>query len=171
MDTVFLRWAEVSARHATPVVLAFLIVLFGTLPWPLPAAVPKPAILILAAVYYWVLHRPELFRPLAVFFLGLVQDLLSGGALGLNAFVLLLVHEAVRTQRKTLANKPFFVLWGAFAVIAAGAAIVTWICGSLYYVQLLWPETVIVQYLFSVALYPAVAWCMMRVNLAILRPA
>ena len=171
MDGVFVRRVELWARQATPVTLAFLIVVFGTLPWPLPAIVPKPAILVLAAVYYWVLHRPELFRPLAAFALGLVQDLLSGGALGLNAFVLLLVREAVRSQRKTLANKPFFVLWGAFAVIAAGAALVTWLCGSLYYVQLLWPETVIVQYLFGVALYPAVAWCLMRVHLAILQPA
>jgi rod shape-determining protein MreD len=168
MDGVFLRRLDVWSRNATPATVAFLVVVLGTLPWPLPAVVPKPSILIMVVVFYWALHRPDLLRASLVFLLGLIQDVLSGGALGLNAFVLLAVYGVVQAQCRSLYGKSFIALWGAFAVIAGGAALVTWLCGSIYYVRLLWPETVIVQYLFNLALYPVMAWCMMRIDMAVL---
>ena len=43
----------------------------------------------LMAVYYWAAHQPETFPPYAVFAVGLLQDLLSAGPIGLWAAFML----------------------------------------------------------------------------------
>ena len=43
----------------------------------------------LVCVYYWIIHRPDIFNLFSVFILGLVEDILSSVPMGTNIFSLL----------------------------------------------------------------------------------
>ncbi|ABS64090.1 rod shape-determining protein MreD [Parvibaculum lavamentivorans DS-1] len=80
----------------------------------------------LMAIYYWAIVRPEMFPPLAVFTVGLIFDLLSGGAIGLWAFVYVVTYAVVISQRMLVMNAPFSVFWIGFLVAAAFAGALAW---------------------------------------------
>src|SRR6185312_3601712 len=68
-----------------PLLLAIGLVLLVNLPVSLTGRLLPAPVLALAAVYYWVLVRPDLMPPPAVFIVGLLEDVLSGGPPGLWA--------------------------------------------------------------------------------------
>lgn len=125
----------------------------------------------LMAIYYWGIVRPEMFPVYAVFLVGLVFDLLSGGPIGLWAFVYVLTYIIVLTQRFLIVNAPFSVFWLGFLVAAAFAGVVGWAAASLFYGTLL-PARPIVWHLFvTVALYPLFSTIFGRIERRILPSA
>ena len=149
-----------------------LILLFLTL---IPLHIPAYAVIVpmlpLTAVYYWGLYRSDLLPTIAVFFVGLLQDFLSGAPIGLNAAILLLVYETVVSQRRYLLHESFSIAWASFMVVAAGASALQWAGLSL----LAWtprdPGPGIFQYFLTVALYPCLAWFYAQTQKIILRQA
>ena len=55
-------------------------------------------------VYFWSLVRPDLMPPGAVFFLGLAEDLLSGGPPGVWAASFLICYAFLDRQRDAFAG-------------------------------------------------------------------
>ena len=49
----------------------------------------------LMATYHWTIYRPDLLPALSLFVIGPIQDLLSGGLLGMTAVMLLLARAIV----------------------------------------------------------------------------
>jgi rod shape-determining protein MreD len=86
----------------------------------LGAAVLSPA-LVLMASYYWTIHYPSLLPAAALFAIGMTQDLVSGGPLGVSALVLLLSRAILLKYRRHLLNRPFPILWASFALLTAAA--------------------------------------------------
>ena len=66
-------------------------------PLRLPDVSPVVPALALVAVYYWAVHRPSLMPAWVVFLIGLFQDLLSGGPVGVGILSLLLVFALVES--------------------------------------------------------------------------
>ena len=66
----------------------------------LPAASTLAPDIVLIAVFYWTVHRPDLMRLWTVFVIGLLSDVLSGTPLGVHPLVLVLVHAAIISQHK-----------------------------------------------------------------------
>ena len=148
------------ARASTPTVSLLLLALFGVVPIPLADYGSVAPLLPLIGVYYWAIHRPDLLPFPAVFLVGLVQDLLTGGVLGVNAFVFLLVTWVVLTQRRTLVSMPVMIIWWAFAVIAALAAGVEWAAVSALNGEIMAARSAIYRALITGACYPIVALCL-----------
>src|ERR1700679_278021 len=98
---------DTGARLALPFVTAFLCVLFGVIVWPLPWLGPVVPPLALMAVYYWAIHRPDLFCPSLAFIIGLLNDILSGLPPGLSAFLFVAAHQVVFRQRRFFAGHSF----------------------------------------------------------------
>ena len=59
----------------------------------------------LMAVYYWAAHQPETFPPYAVFAVGLLQDLLSAGPIGLWAFTYVVIYGEGEEGRPSAAGQ------------------------------------------------------------------
>ncbi len=154
----FWQRLDLLGRRAVPFAATLALLVLSMLPWPVPGAAPVSPLPALAAVYYWSVHRPELMPPLAVFGLGLAQDLIGGGPVGLNALVLLLVRGMIVGQaRRHFARGPFVVDWWGFAVAAGASGALSWVLASLYHGTLVWPKPLLVQYLLNICLYPAIS--------------
>jgi len=160
---------DAIAREATPTLLTLLLIILDAIPLRVPQlAVIMPAFALMA-VYYWTLYRPDLVPAPAVFGIGLFQDILGGGPLGVDAFVLLAVHGVVLTQRRVLMRRPFAVGWAGFVAVALGAFVVNWIVMAVLSLSLFNPLAAGLQYVMTVALYPPVAWLLAAVHRAWLR--
>lgn len=160
---------DTSVRSALPTVLAIGFIFVGIVPWPLPGLSSVAPLFGLIAVHYWTVHRPLVMPAAAAFLLGLVQDLLGGGPIGLNALVLVLVHAVVMAQRPHLARRPFIVDLCGFAMVAAGAVAVTWLVACIYFMRLIGMEALMIQYFLTVCAYPAFAWLFSRLRLGLYR--
>ncbi|MBT4710871.1 MAG: rod shape-determining protein MreD, partial [Alphaproteobacteria bacterium] len=104
-------------RLLLPGLVTFVAVLLTVLPLGIPFAAVVTPFLSLMAVYYWSIYRPDLLPPAAVFVLGVLQDILTGGPVGLLALVLLLVQALAVSQRRILLGQAFSVEWAGLLLI------------------------------------------------------
>jgi rod shape-determining protein MreD len=159
------------ARRLFPFALTLMQLLASLIPLPLPGyAAVTPSFLVMA-VYFWTLHRPDLMPPFAVFALGLLQDFLTGGTLGISAIVLLVLSFATGSQRRFLGGALFVTVWAGFVVNAAGAGLLAWVLNVLAEGAMFDTRPALFQYLLTVGLYPSLGWLLVRAQRAILRPA
>ena len=158
-----------TARNLSPMAFTVLLIMIGMVPLRIPNLAPVMPALGLIAVYFWLVYRPESMPAWAVFLVGLVQDLLGGGALGVSVFVLLVVYATLAGQRRFFSRDSFFLIWLTFLPIAAGAFILTWVFNSLIADAALDPRPASFQYLTTVAFYPCVAWVFLRAQRAFLK--
>ena len=148
------------ARAAAPSLSLVVLLMVGVVPVPLPGYGAVAPLLPLIGLYYWVLHRPELIPLPVVFGLGLAQDLLTGGHLGVGAFIFLAASWVVLSQRKVLAGMPILVVWSGIAVIAAFATGLEWLILSGLYGEVLPIRPPVYRALVTAAAYPIVALCL-----------
>ena len=159
------------ARMFTPSLIAVALVIVSVLPLHIPSYSPVIPSLALMAVYYWVLHRPDLLPAIAVFLVGILHDILTGGPLGVQALILLVAYWVTGSQRRLFLEKSFLVVWWGFMMIAAGAAIMQWVLMSLMFGTLIVPQPAVFAYFLTVAIYPLFAWTFVRAQRTLLRAA
>lgn len=169
MTSGFWHRLDMLARQLTPAVLTLVLVIINVMPLHIPGFSRIAPLLPLMAVYHWAIFRPRLLPAYLVFLIGLLQDVLTGTPIGVNALVLLAVYGAVLSQKKFFIGKSFFILWLGFSVIAAGALAVNWGLISAINLTLVEPRTVIFQYLLTLGLFPAVAFVFLRWQQAFLK--
>lgn len=157
-----------TARNLVPFAVTILAMLVGMVPLPLPGYGAVSAPFTLMCLFYWVIHRPDLLRPLVVFAIGLLQDLISGVPVGLTPMVLMLAYWLLITQRRFFLGRSFLMLWIGFALVVMGAAAVQWMVFALMTANLLDARPVLVQALLGVALFPVVVWLLQRLHRAYL---
>ena len=102
MTVPFWHRLDQFARQLFPFALTLTLLLASLVPVPLPAYSSVTPSFMVMAIYFWSLHRPDLMPPSAVFAIGLLQDLLTGGILGVSSIVLLALSFATGSQRRFL---------------------------------------------------------------------
>ena len=164
-------WGKIdqTGRNIAPMAVTLTLMLVGMAPLHLPNYATIAPALPLMALYYWVIHRPDLLRPSPTFGLGLLQDLLSGTPLGMTSLIYVLVYWVVLTQRRFFLGTSFAILWFGFALIAFGVAFVGWLAYSILNLHLLSPDPALMQALMTVALFPPFGWMFMRIHRAFLQ--
>lgn len=158
-----------TGRNLAPFAVTVMLLLLGMVPLHIPSYTEVAPALTLMAVYYWGIHRPDLLRPAAVFGLGLLQDLLSGAPLGLNALTLVCVYWTVLTQRRFFLANTFALLWVGFVLIVLGAAVLQWAVVCALGATLVPFDAPFFQALLTLALFPVFAWLFIRVHRAFLQ--
>ncbi len=113
----------------------FAMGIFGVFLLALPVRlfeglVPMP-IIPLAVIFFWTIYDPQRLPSSSVFFIGLFQDAMTGGPLGLWATVYLMVQYVVLSQRSYFLGRELQVVWLGFILAAIGAATVIWLVMSL----------------------------------------
>ena len=152
-----------------PLLLSLGLVLIAVIPNDIADLAQVTPSLSIMAVYYWSIYRPDLLPAPAAFLIGLTQDVLSGGPAGMMALVLLLVHVLVVSQRRVFVGKSFLVGWWGFAIVASGAAGLSWLVASAWFGALLRPAPVAFQTLLTIALYPCFNWLFGQLHQKVLR--
>ncbi|MFV3129202.1 rod shape-determining protein MreD [Niveispirillum sp. KHB5.9] len=157
-----------TARNLVPFSVTVLAMLVGMVPLPLPGYAMVTVPLMLMCLFYWVIHRPDLLRPMVVFAIGLLQDLIGGTPIGMTSMVLVLAYWLLITQRRFFLGRSFLMLWIGFGLVAAGSGAVQWAVFALMTASLLDARPVLVQALLGVALFPLMAWLLQRLHRAYL---
>ncbi|MEN3977048.1 rod shape-determining protein MreD [Emcibacter sp. SYSU 3D8] len=131
--TATLQRAIVAIRTGVPFVLGMLLAVLSFVPYGSPEfSVIMPS-LTLPLVYYWTLYRPEAMPLAAAFAIGLWQDILVGGPLGLMALLLVVTRGVIENQRQVLLTQPFAVGWLGFALISAALTMLAWMLAGLWW--------------------------------------
>lgn len=151
-------------RRFLPAVSTVFFILLGVLAWPLPFAGSVAPSLGLAAIYYWAIYRPDLFRPLIVFILGFLNDMIHFLPPGLSAFVFTGAYQLAFSHRRFFVGQTFFMLWFGFALIALLSVIVNWGVLSLVNGAFVASFPVFMQFILSVAAFPLPVWVLIRIH-------
>lgn len=169
MDLTLWHRLDTIARRILPFALTVLLALAAAVPTHVPGLAPMVPAVALISVYYWTIFRPDLMPALAVFAIGLFQDILSGMPLGVNALVLLLVYGIVLGQRRFFLGKSFLVMWWGFLLIVAGAFTLVWLALSALGTTLFDPMPAVFQAAVTLAVFPIFTRLFIRTQQALLR--
>jgi len=168
--TVVTFWQRIdrAGRGLAPFVITVMLVLVGLIPVHIPRFAPISPALALAAVFHWSVYRPDLMRPFAVFIIGLLQDLLSGSPIGMNALTYLAVHGVVLTQRRVFLAGTFPLMWFGFAIVVFGVAVAQWFLYSLFTMTIARVDAAVAESVLTLLIYPAAAAVFMLLHRAFL---
>ena len=131
-----------------------------------PAHIPGYAALTpaftLMAVYHWTVYRPDLLPPLALFLVGMTQDLLAGVPPGATALVLLLARAVVLRQRRHFVNRPFPFVWTGFTVLTGGAMLFLWTLSCLLEGMLVDFRGTVFRAVLTISMFPIASFLLGR---------
>ena len=153
---------DVFARSIFPFLVTLGLILLTAAPVRVPEISAIMPALSLIAVYHFTVRHPRLLPYWATFILGVLQDLIAGGALGTSAVILLLLQIIIRSQYRFFATAPFALAWGLFLVLGAGAFVGDWLLNSLGMVEILDARPAIFRYLLTIALYPVLTLILIK---------
>lgn len=147
-----------------PAVTALLFVFAGAAPAAIPGYSDVTPLLSVVAIFFWVIARPNLMPPAAVFVIGIFQDVLSGGPIGLWAMTFLMVQYLSLSMRRFLYGETFLYGWAGFASIVMAAAFFAWTGACFFYGALLPPWPVFFQAMLTILIYPVAVWVLIRLS-------
>jgi rod shape-determining protein MreD len=140
-----------------PVTLSLLLVALANLPLSLTGGLLPAPILALASVYFWLIVRPDLMPPVAVLLIGFVEDLVSGGPVGLWSAGFIAAYTFTDRQRDVLEGLSslgtLIGFAGAVCIAALTAYVLAW--AVILHAPPLPP--LLLECVMTVLLYPLVA--------------
>jgi rod shape-determining protein MreD len=169
MKPLFWQKLDLWARCLAPFGLTVILLFVGIVPLHIPGLGGLVPWLPLMAIYHWAIYRPELLPAYAVFFIGVLEDSLTGRPIGTNALIFLLAYGGVLSQRRFFVGKPFYILWLGFGLVAANALATNWILISIWNAKILAPNTLFFQFFTIFGLYPVLAWMLLRWQHSVLK--
>ena len=125
-----------SLQKLLPLLTSIILVLMSYVPLNFAAANNLRPAVGLMCVFFWMLHRPDIFNLFSVYFLGLVEDIVTSAPFGANIFACLIMYLLVSNLAVYLNGKPFVV--------------------SVYYSQFLPLSMLMFNLLFTIAFYPVI---------------
>lgn len=108
----------------------------------------------LACIYFWMLHRPDLFGVTEIVFLGVINGAISSVLPGAELLAYLVMYVLVYNTQKFFNAKSFVVIWYGFMALALSTLLTKWMVVSVYYSQFLPISMLMFSYFIGVALYP-----------------
>ena len=168
---VALLWLLRRVWLSLPLILTIAFMLAMTAPMDL-LPVPAPDIALIA-VFFWALSGPNFLPPVAVLVLGLAQDFVTGTPIGFWALIYLLAYGFTLSQRVFFKGRTGLGAWIGFALVAALAAVATWVLGSIVYMRWLPPSQIYMQAIVTFVAYWPVSkvFLLMRRTLTTAREA
>ena len=146
-----------AARHGFPATLTAILLLLSAAPLGLPGQAALQMAVVLGAVFFWSLYRPDCMTPVSVFLLGVLADLLGYAPPGVGVLILLLAHGVALRWRRFLVKQGFMLVWLAYWLVACVAAALQWALTSLLMFRLLPPGAALFQAILAAGLYPVLS--------------
>lgn len=162
MTQPLLQRLDQLARTFFPFLVTVGLMFVAAAPARSPEAAAIMPFLCLIAVYHFTIRFPRLLPYWATFVIGVLQDLISGGVVGVSAILLLLVQLAVRSQYRFFASAGFALGWGLFFLFCAGVFVGDWVLTSIGRGGLLDAMPALFRYLLTAALYPLFSYLLVK---------
>jgi rod shape-determining protein MreD len=147
-----------------PFVAVLLLALLAVMPLRIPGYAAVTPIFAVMGVFHWTVYRPALLPPIALFVLGVAFDLVTGVPVGLTALLFLVTRLVVLRNRQFFVGRQFAFVWFGFTLAAAGVLALVWLVGTALNGVLLDPRGLLLQWVLTVGCYPAVSWCLVRLQ-------
>ena len=157
-----------GARAALPFVVTLLFAFLSVVALPLPYLGTVMPPLALISVYYWSLHRPDLFGPGLAFLIGLLFDIINYLPPGLSALLFVGVQQIVYRQRRFFAGHSFFMMWTGFTLTVLTVMLCEWFLLCIIRWQAMPFLPVFVQSLMVIIIFPIPCWILIRLQRAFL---
>jgi rod shape-determining protein MreD len=145
-----------------PLLSAVLGLLLDLVPVPGTAPGALGPWLLLSVCFFWIMSRPTAMPPLALFGLGIAQDLAAGAPPGVGAAVLLLARTVALPMRGWLLAQPAIVTWASFLLVVLLLTGVRWLLTALALGRAVPMTGTAAEIGLTVACYPAVAALLAR---------
>ncbi len=154
MNDDFRETLTLYMQRLLPLLSSLILLLLAYMPFFPMAFHPEVSLI---CVYYWMLHRPDVFNLFSVFVIGLAADLISSSPWGGNVFELLVLYVLVGYLLKYVNGKPFEIMWAGFVLSCLVVQLAKWFVLSFYYSQFLPLGMMIFSFLVTAAVYPLVS--------------
>jgi len=151
-----------------PVATTVLAMLLSIQAIPIPGYAPVTPAFTLMAAYHWTIYRPDLLPSFALFIIGTIQDLLSGGLTGVTALLLLLARAIVSGNRQHFVNRPFPFVWAGFTLLTGGAMLFLWTLHSLLAAELLDFRGTVFRAVLTISVFPVASFLLGRTQRALM---
>ncbi len=150
--------------NITPGILTIFLILLARVPFADSEAGMYVPLFSLTFTYFFRLHFPRSGRLWFIFALGILEDFLSGGFLGLTPLVLLLVAALFERQRRIFLQGTFPTEIVIFSFFSLGFAVFYWLIASIVEFQVLRILPFIIQALVTALVYPIYVFLVVRVS-------
>jgi rod shape-determining protein MreD len=157
-----------GAARVLPVATTLFAAVISVLPVKIPGYAALTPVFILMAAYHWTIYRPDLLPPLALFAIGLAEDLLAGSLIGVNALMLLLMRSAVLRYRRYFVNRNFPFVWSGFTLLAIVTMLCLWALQCLLDLSLLDFRNTVIRAALTIAIFPLASFLLGRVQRAVM---
>ncbi len=155
---------DILTRNMTPLLLTFILLMLSSIHTYIDNFNAVMPMLVLMSIYYWAIYCPNLMPIWMVFIFGIVQDLMTGSLVGVQAFILIIIFAFLLRQRRFFHGKNFEIVWWGFMLVGLFNAILQWL--FVISIQQTWvsPLPVFFSYLISVAIFPILAIIMIAIH-------
>jgi rod shape-determining protein MreD len=92
--------------------------------------------------------------------LGLLQDILSGGPLGMTALLFILVRIFVVRQGSRFLEREFLFSWLFFIFVALLFGFLNWLIASVYLKEIQFFWNAFGQSMLTIAVFPVISWAL-----------
>jgi len=106
--------------------------------------------------------------PLALFAIGLTEDLLAGSPIGVTALLLLLTRSAVLGYRRYFVNRTFPFVWTGFTLLTIVAMLGLWALHCLLNLSLFDIRNTIIRAALTIAIFPLASFLLGRAQRAMM---
>ncbi|MDD4615596.1 MAG: rod shape-determining protein MreD [Alphaproteobacteria bacterium] len=152
-------------RAALPLASTLFMTLLGSGAWPIPYLGTVMPPLAFIALFYWSAHRPDLFSPSAAFGIGILNDLVGGGAmLGTSALLFTVAHQIIFQQRSVFAGRSFLMLWTGYCIAATVLMLLQWTMQGFLEWRFVPILPVLTQAVLGIVLFPLPCWILIRLQ-------
>ena len=157
-----------GAARLLPVATTLLAAVISVLPLQIPGYAALTPVFTLMAAYHWTIYRPDLLPPVALFGIGIAEDLLAGSPIGVNALLLLLTRVAVLSHRRYFINRNFPFVWTGFTLLAALAMLGLWGLHCVLDLSLLDFRNAVIRAALTIAMFPLASFVLGRAQRAVM---
>jgi rod shape-determining protein MreD len=121
-----------TALEMIPLMSILVLILLTTMPVNFSHTIPIGGLWPLGGIVYWTLARPRSMKMSLIFLLGLLTDIVTFVPFGIHAAIFIIAQASVKRQRRFLIGQGFWVLWAAYALLAASVYTALFFVTSLF---------------------------------------
>jgi len=157
-----------GAARLLPLLTTILAALVTILPLRAPGYAALTPAFTLMAVYHWTIYRPDLLPSVALFAIGLAEDLLTGAPIGFAPLAFLLTRAVVLRCRRYFVNQAFPFVWAGFTLVAGSTLLGLWAVHCLIELSLVNPRYTVFRMVLTIAIFPLVSFLLGRTQRALM---
>ena len=145
-------------HYLVPPVTLLVLMLVSVVPLSFIHQMRSAPFIVIMAIYFWSIHKPEALPLLLLFTLGMVNDLLAGDPLvGMSALIFVGVGWGIGRRTSFFRAQNFLTLWFGFSLIAVVIIIVQTLLSLVFLSSSPPLAACLMSLALNVMLYPFVA--------------